>query len=117
MPFATPWQSLPEVEVLPNNFRRSVAGHKLGINQIRLVHPSGTPVHRHDAEEQAVMMISGEIDVTIADETIRVKAGDVCIIPMATDHCFKTIAGEAVLLEVFGPMRVQNLVGFLGKIF
>jgi quercetin dioxygenase-like cupin family protein len=117
MPFSTSWRDLPEVEVLPNNFRRSVAGLKLGINQIRLVHPSGTPVHRHDAEEQAVMMISGEIDVTIGAETMRVKAGDVCVIPSGTDHRFTTIAGEAVLLEVFGPMRVQNLVGFLGKIF
>ena len=117
MAFSTRWDDLPEVEVLPNNFRRSVAGHKLGINRIRLVHPSGTPVHRHEDEEQAVMIVSGELDVTIAGQTIRMVPGDVCIVPAGTDHNFTTTAGETTLIEVFGPMRIQNLVGFLGKNF
>ena len=117
MPYHAHWANLPEVEVLPNNFRRSVAGHKLGINQIRLVHPSGTPVHRHEDEEQAVMIMSGQLDVTIGGEPIRMAPGDVCIVPAGVDHNFATIEGEVVLIEVFGPMRIQNLVGFLGKNF
>ena len=117
MPYSSAWTALPEVEVLPNNFRRSVAGLKVGVNRIRLVHPSGTPLHRHEAEEQAVMMLEGEMDVTVAGDTFRMRGGDVCVIPADTDHRFETIAGEVVLLEVFAPMRVQNLVGFLGRIF
>lgn len=117
MPYATSWDACPEVEVLPNNFRRSVAGHKLGINRIRLVHPSGTPSHHHDAEEQAVLLTDGELDVVVAGETVRMKPGDVCIIPAGTEHRFITTGADAVLVEVFAPMRIQNLVGFLGKNF
>lgn len=117
MAYNTRWDALPEVEVLPNNFRRSVAGHQVGINQIRLAHPSGTPLHHHDEEEQAVMMLEGELDVTIGEETIRMMPGEVCVVPKGIKHKFNTVGVDALLLEVFAPMRLQNLVGFLGKNF
>ena len=117
MPYSVKWQDLPEVEVLPNNFRRSVAGLKSSANRIRLVHPSGTPVHQHDGEEQIVFMLEGAMEVEIDGESLRLSAGEVCVIPSATPHCFRSLAGEALFIETFAPMRVQNLVGYLGKIF
>jgi mannose-6-phosphate isomerase-like protein (cupin superfamily) len=89
----------------------------MGINQIRLVHPSGTPVHHHDEEKQTVMLSEGELDVVIGTETVRMKPGDVCLIPAKTEHCFETVGVDALLIEVFAPMRLQNLVWFLGKNF
>jgi mannose-6-phosphate isomerase-like protein (cupin superfamily) len=117
MAWSAKWSELPEVEVLPNNFRRSAAGLKSSVNKIRLVHPSETPFHKHDEEEQAVFMLSGEMDVTIDADTIRLAANEVCIIPAGITHCFKSISGEATFLETFSPGRIQNLIGFLGKIF
>ena len=103
--------------MLPNNFRRSVAGLKTSANRIRLVHPSGTPLHVHETEEQMVFMLEGEMDVEVDGETFRLAAGGVCAIPAGARHCFRSIAGEALFIETFAPMRVQNLVGFLGKVF
>ena len=117
MPYSAKWEDLPEVEVLPNNFRRSGAGLKGSINRIRLVHPSETPLHEHPDEEQSVMMLSGAMDVTIGTDTVRLTAGEVCIIPAGTKHMFRSIEGEALFLETFAPGRIQNLVGFLGKVF
>jgi quercetin dioxygenase-like cupin family protein len=117
MVYVAAWEDLPEVEVLPGNFRRSTAGLKGSVNRIRLVHPSATPLHQHDAEEQMVMMLDGEMNVTIGDEVTRLRGGMVCCIPAGTPHRFESIAGEALFLETFSPGRVQNLVGFLGKVF
>lgn len=117
MSYAARWDDLPEVEVLPGNFRRSVMGLQGSINRIRLVHPSGTPPHQHDVEEQMVMMLEGEMDVTIGDAVTRLGPGMVCCIPAGTPHHFQSIAGEATFMETFTPGRVQNLVGFLGRIF
>jgi mannose-6-phosphate isomerase-like protein (cupin superfamily) len=111
------WDDLPEVEVLPNNFRKSAAGLKSGVNRIRLVHPSGTPTHQHDDSEQTVLMLSGRMYIHIEDERFEVGPGDICVVPIGTRHSFESISGEVVLMEVFSPMRVQNLVGFVGKVF
>lgn len=117
MAWSASWDDLPEVEVLPNNFRRSAAGLKSSVNKIRLVHPSETPLHKHDDEEQAVFMLTGEMNVTIGSDTVLLKADQVCVIPAGTMHCFKSVSGQAVFLETFSPGRIQNLVGFLGKVF
>lgn len=117
MAWSASWADLPEVEVLPNNFRRSAAGLKSSVNKIRLVHPSETPLHKHDDEEQAVFMLSGEMNVTIGSDTILLKPDQVCVIPAGTMHCFKSVSGEASFLETFSPGRIQNLIGFLGKVF
>jgi len=117
MSYYTNWDKLPEVEVLTNNFRRSAAGLQAGVNRIRLVHPSGTPIHQHDDAEQLVILLSGRLHVTIDGETREMGAGDICVMPIGVPHRFETIEGEVVLIEIFAPMRVQNLVGFVGKIF
>ena len=117
MPYLAAWEELPEVEVLPGNFRRSVMGLLGSVNRIRLVHPSATPLHHHDKEEQMVMMLDGEMDVTIGGDVHRLRGGMVCCIPAGVQHRFQSIGGEALFMETFTPGRVQNLVGFLGKVF
>ena len=117
MPYVESWSNLPEVEVLPGNFRRSAAGMKSSVNRIRMVHPSSTPLHHHAEEEQMVMMLTGEMDVTIGEEVIRLKADQVCAIPAGTQHRFQSVGGTCDFLETFSPPRYQNLIGFLGKVF
>ena len=117
MPYAAQWNDLPEVEILKNNFRRSAAGLKGSVSKITIRHPSETPVHVHADEEQTVIMLSGEMDVQIDAETIRLGADQVCVIPAGVAHCFRSIEGDATFFETFSPGRFQNLIGFLGKVF
>ena len=116
MPYVAKWSDLPEVEILKGNFRRSASGLKGSVNKIRLVHPSETPVHHHDggADGSDALRRDGRYD---RQETIRLGPDQVCVIPAGVPHCFRSIAGEAVFLETFSPGRIQNLIGFLGKIF
>jgi quercetin dioxygenase-like cupin family protein len=117
MGYVVNWSDLPEVEVLPNNFRRSAAGLKCGVNRLRIVHPSSTPLHQHDDAEQTVLMLSGRMFVHIGNQRQEVGPGDICVLPIGTPHRFETIEGEVELMEVFAPMRVQNLIGFVGNVF
>lgn len=117
MPYVVNWADLPEVQVLENNFRRSAAGLQAGVNKLRIVHPMATPRHKHDDAEQMVLMLKGRMLIHIADEHHEVKAGDICIVPIGIEHSFESIEGDVELFEIFAPMRVQNLIGFVGKIF
>jgi len=57
------------------------------------------------------------ISIIFVLEHLSEKTDQVCVIPAGVPHCFRSVAGEAVFLETFSPGRIQNLVGFLGKIF
>ncbi|AWB93837.1 cupin domain-containing protein [Aeromicrobium chenweiae] len=112
--YVTAWDQLPEVEGLPNNFRRAAAGREMGVNHIRWVHPTELPPHTHEDAEQAIVMLSGEIAFTIDGTDMTLRAGDVAIVPRGAVHGGHSIDGEAAFVEVFAPLRLENLVGFLG---
>jgi len=111
------WDELPEVEVLPNNFRVSMAGLKVGINRIRWEHPTGAPQHHHDDAEQVIIVLEGRMRWTIDGEETILKPGDVAVIPVGVSHSGESLGEPASFYEVFAPLRVQNLIGFVGKIF
>jgi quercetin dioxygenase-like cupin family protein len=114
MAYATSWDDQPEVEGLPNNFRVAVAGAQMGLNRIRWVHPTVLPEHSHPDHEQANVVIQGSIEVTIGGETMVLSEGDVAVVPKGTPHSGRSIEGEAVYIEVFAPLRIENLIGALG---
>jgi quercetin dioxygenase-like cupin family protein len=114
MAYATSWDDQPEVEGLPNNFRVAVAGAQMGINRIRWVHPTVLPEHEHPEHEQANVVIQGSVELTIGGETMVLKAGDVAVVPKGTKHSGRSVEGEAVIIEIFAPLRVENLIGALG---
>ena len=113
--YAVKWDDLPETEGLPNNFRAAVAGREMGVNRIRWVHPTVLPEHVHDDAEQSIMMLSGEIEFTIDGQQLTLRAGDVAFVPRGALHSGRSIAGEAVFIEVFAPARYENLTGYLGE--
>lgn len=113
--YATSFADLPETEGFPNNFRRAVLGAELGVNQIRWVHPTELPEHTHPDAEQAVVVTRGEVEFTVAEQTLTLRVGDVLVIPRHVPHSGRSTGADAEFIEVFAPGRVQNLVGFLGR--
>ncbi len=63
--------------------RLVLAAGQLGVGE-------GGPVHLHHGEE-ILDIVSGEVDVTVADEQRRCSAGDVIIIPTDTPYGFTTL--------------------------
>ncbi len=112
--YAVNWNDVPETENLPNNFRVAVAGKEMGINRIRWVHPTTLPAHSHPDAEQAIVVLEGAIRFTIANEALTLGVGDVAVIPRGVVHSGESIEGTAVFIEVFAPLRLENLYGFLG---
>ncbi len=65
------------------------------------------PEHSHP-HEQVVNMFSGEMELTVSGETMRLRAGDVFAIPGGAPHSGRALT-EVKVLDVFSPVREDYL--------
>jgi quercetin dioxygenase-like cupin family protein len=78
-------------------------GDKSLMAEFRLEQGADLPRHSHP-HEQTGYLVSGQIELTIGDETYRVKPGDSWCITGNVEH--KAMALEdSVAIEVFSPVR------------
>lgn len=105
--YVTRSSDLPEQAGQPNNLRAPVMGRSMSLSRIRWVHPAKLPKHTHDVG-QATVMVQGD------SRPYRLASGDVTVIPPGVPHSGRSLAGEAVFLEVFAPRRPELLPGALG---
>jgi mannose-6-phosphate isomerase-like protein (cupin superfamily) len=66
-------------------------------------------LHSHEAHEQFCIVLSGDVEMVVGDETIRLGQGDACRIPRRVRHGrTKALNGKpAVVLDVFAPRRPE----------
>ncbi len=81
-------------------------GDKLMLSVVELEPGSVVPMHSHP-HEQAGIVLEGEFDLTIGEETKRVRKGDMYIIPGGVEHGVVTKKEKAVALDIFHPVREE----------
>ena len=57
------------------------------------------------------VMIQGEFEMTIGDETRLLRAGDAYVIPGGVEHSVKCGDGWALALDIFSPPREDYMGG------
>ena len=67
------------------------------------------PLHSHP-HEQAGILLEGQMDLTIGEETRRCQPGTSYIIPGNTPHRAVAIGGPAQVLDIFSPIREDYAV-------
>ena len=80
-----------------------VYGDKTLMAEFRLEQGADLPRHSHP-HEQTGYLVSGEITLTIGDETHQVKSGDSWCVAGGVEHKATAIE-DSVAIEVFSPVR------------
>lgn len=96
--------AIQPVQVVPGLDFRPIIGNQILVNHVTYAPNSVAPLHVH-AEEQHIMVISGELHVTIDDETRVMIAGDYCVIPSWVPHGAVTKDLPCVEIDIFNPPR------------
>ena len=91
-------------EPVPGVRMRTPYGEKLMLSLVEICDGAEVPLHSHP-HEQAGILISGKMDLTIGDETRRLEPGAMYIIPGNTLHRAVAIDGPVVAMDVFNPIR------------
>ena len=94
----------PEVELAPGVRARTPHGERIMLSRLELDAESLVPTHHHP-HEQAGILLEGDLELTIGNETRLCKTGDMFIIPGGVPHCARPVNGPALVLDVFSPPR------------
>ena len=94
----------PEVELAPGARARTPYGERMMLSRLEIDAGSVVPTHHHP-HEQAGMLLEGEMELTIGDETRLCQAGDMFIVPSGVPHRAQPMNGPALVLDVFSPPR------------
>lgn len=105
------WFRLQESEgvpVAPGILTRPLAGEAAMLTYVEWERDAVAPTHAH-VEEQLVLVLEGEIEFTIGDQSRVMRAGDVAVIPSFAAHGGRGRAGHTIAVESFAPRRTSLL--------
>lgn len=102
------WNGLERFAIFPG-----VNVHAIGGEQVllcRVEYEPGTTVQRHAHEhtEQVMFVESGDITMTIGDETKWVGAGDVVVVNRGVEHELHS-EGGCVFFEALAPVPLDHV--------
>jgi mannose-6-phosphate isomerase-like protein (cupin superfamily) len=76
-------------------------------HDVRLAKIEGAFIwHKHDDEDEAFLVIDGELTMGLRTGDVTVRAGELIVIPAGVEHCPSSPDGCSVLL--FEPRSVVN---------
>ena len=85
---------------------RSMWGENVMVNIIENAPHSVVARHSHP-HEQVGIVLEGEFDMTIGDETRRLKPWDAYVIPGGVEHSANGLDSPALSLDIFSPPREE----------
>jgi quercetin dioxygenase-like cupin family protein len=106
-PFRT-WNGVEQWQFVDGVKLHAIGGEQVLL--LRVTYEPGTFVRRHSHEEaeQAMVILEGEVDITIGDETRRLGAGDVCVMNRAVEHELRSERG-VTFFEALSPVPLDHV--------
>ncbi len=94
--------------IFPGVGLHGIAGDQVFLGHV--TYEPGTTVrrHSHEATEQAMLILSGSLEMTIGDETRTMRTGDVCIVNRTVEHELHSAEG-VVFIEALGPVPLDHI--------
>ena len=74
---------------------------------------NGPPLHIHERATEGFYVIEGEIEFTVAGETIHARPGATAWIPLGTPHSFTVASPQARALNFYLPGGFDDRLAYL----
>lgn len=102
------WNGVPSFE-----FRPGVALHAVGGDQVlmcRVTYEPGFGVgpHSHEHTEQVMLILEGDLTMTIAGETKQLGPGDVVVVNRGVEHELRSESG-VTFVEALAPVPLDHV--------
>jgi quercetin dioxygenase-like cupin family protein len=106
-PFRT-WNGIEPHALFPGVGLRAVGGEQVLLCHV--TYEPGTTVrrHSHDATEQVMWIVDGDVTMTVGEETQRLGAGDTVVVNRGVEHELHS-EGGVTFVEALAPVPLDHV--------
>ena len=97
-------EEIPPRTLAPGVTAKIASGERMMFSLVTFAPDAVVPTHSHP-HEQMGFLVSGTLELTIADETRMLSGSGMVFVPGGVPHAAKAGPGGAVTLEAFSPPR------------
>ena len=83
-------------------------GEQVLLCRVRYEPGAKVPSHSHEHTEQVMLMLDGELEMTIGAETRTLKAGETCVVNRGVEHQLSS-AGGCSFIEALSPVPLDHV--------
>jgi quercetin dioxygenase-like cupin family protein len=106
-PFRT-WNGRESFEFVDGVRLHAIGGEQVLLCRVQYAPGKQVPWHAHPATEQVMLILEGEVEMTIEDETTTLRPGDVCVVNRGLHH--KLYAEHGVtFMEALAPVPLDHV--------
>jgi quercetin dioxygenase-like cupin family protein len=102
------WNDVPATEFRPGVHLRAIGGEQVCLCKATYEPGKQVPLHSHEHTEQVMVILDGEVTMTIAGETKTLKAGDVVVVNRGVEHELHSEPG-VTFLEALAPVPLDHI--------
>jgi quercetin dioxygenase-like cupin family protein len=102
------WEGREQFEIFPGVRLTAIGGEQVLLCSVS--YDPGTRVRRHSHEhtEQVMVIVEGEVTMTVEDETRTLRAGDVVVVNRGLEHELVS-EGGCTFFEALAPVPLDHV--------
>ena len=102
------WNGVPLHEFRPGVNIHAVGGEQVLMCRVRYDAGFGVGLHSHEHTEQVMLILDGDLTMTIAGETRVLGPGDTVVVNRGVQHELKSENG-VTFIEALGPVPLDHV--------
>ncbi len=106
-PFRT-WNGVEAFELFPGVKLHAIGGEQVLLCRVSYDPGFGVATHSHDHTEQVMVVVEGEMELTVAGRTQTLRAGDVAVINRGVEHAVRSQTG-CTFFEALAPVPLDHV--------
>ena len=106
-PFRT-WNGRDAWEFVDGVHLHAIGGEQVLLCRVTYAPGKRVPWHAHEDSEQVMVILDGEVDMTIEEETATLKTGDVVVVNRGLHHKLYS-EGGVTFMEALAPVPLDHV--------
>ena len=102
------WEGQEPLSLFPRVFLHSIGGESVLLCQVRYEPGAIVPRHSHEHTEQVMLMLEGELEMTVGSEARTLRAGDSVVVNRGVEHELHS-EGGCSFIEALSPVPLDHV--------
>jgi quercetin dioxygenase-like cupin family protein len=102
------WNDLGPFEIFPGVMLHAIGGEQVLLCRVSYEPGKSVQRHAHEHTEQVMVIVDGEVDVTIGNDQRHLRVGDVCVMNRGVEHELYSESG-VTFFEALAPVPLDHV--------